>query len=187
MEERWRRQREEEEQKRRNKKEWEKKEKHKSISKTTHTKNKRHNSLWLIDFPPFFFTHKHTQTHTMSQDKTTTTQDVAIVEESGTQRDIEAKREMARRLLIGDGVDKDEAKAVSILEDCVDHGDTDAMVMLAKCCALARGMEHNGERAEALVSDAAQKGNHEACILMGLFNDCKGQERIDLKRLCIFT
>ena len=93
---------------------------------------------------------------------------------------MEAKREMARRLLIGDGVDKDQAKAVSILEDCVAHGDTDAMVMLAKCCALARGMEHNAERAEALVSDAAEKGNHEARILMQLINDWKGKERISL-------
>ena len=92
---------------------------------------------------------------------------------------MEAKREMARRLLIGDGVDKDQAKAVSILEDCVARGDTDAMVMLAKCCALAHGIEHNAERAETLVSDAAQKGNHEAHILMKLINDWKGQEYID--------
>ena len=91
---------------------------------------------------------------------------------------MEAKREMARRLLIGDGVDKDQAKAVSILEDCVAHGDADAMVMLAKCCALARGMEHNAERAEALVSDAAQKGNHEARILMRFINYWKGKESI---------
>ena len=96
---------------------------------------------------------------------------------------MEAKREMARRLLIGDGVDKDQAKAVSILEDCVTHGDTGAMVMLAKCCALAHGMEHNTERAEALVSDAAQKGNHEARLLMQLINDYKGHERIVLKCL----
>ena len=96
---------------------------------------------------------------------------------------MEAKREMARRLLIGDGVDKDEAKAVSILEDCVAHGDVDAMVMLAKCCALAHGIEHNAGRAEALVSDAAEKGNHEARILMRLINDCKGQQSIYLKGL----
>ena len=90
---------------------------------------------------------------------------------------------MARRLLEGDGVDKDEAKAVSLLEDCVAHGDADAMVMLAKCCALARGMEHNAERAEALVSEAAEKGNYEAYILLQLINDFKGKERIYLKCL----
>ena len=99
------------------------------------------------------------------------------------QGDMDAKREMARRLLIGDGVHKDEAKAVSILEDCVARGDTNAMVMLAKCCALARGMKYNAERAEALLSDAAQKGNHEARILTQLINHCKGKERIDLKSL----
>ena len=95
----------------------------------------------------------------------------------------EAKREMARRLLEGDGVDKDEAKAVSLLEDCVAHGDADAMVMLAKCCAIGRGMEHNAERAEALVSEAAEKGNHEARILLQLINDWKGKQRVDLERL----
>ena len=96
---------------------------------------------------------------------------------------MEAKREMARRLLIGDGVDKDEAKAVSILQECVAHGDTDAMMMLAKCCALARGMEHNAKRAEALVSQAAEKGNDEARILMQLVNDWKGNECISFEGL----
>ena len=105
------------------------------------------------------------------------------MDDSATQRDLEAKREMARRLVEGDGVDKDEAKAVSLLEDCVAHGDADAMVMLVKCCALARGMEYNAERAEALVSEAAEKGNHEACFLLQLINDCKGIERIDLTSL----
>ena len=96
---------------------------------------------------------------------------------------MKAKREMAKRLLEGDGVDKDEAKAVSLLEDCVAHGDADAMLVLAKCCALGRDMEHNAERAEALVSEAAEKGNHEARILLQLINDWKGDERIDLERL----
>ena len=96
---------------------------------------------------------------------------------------MKAKRKMARRLLEGDGVDKDEAKAVSLLEDCVAHGDADAMVMLAKCCALARGMEHNAERAETLVSEAAVKGNDEARVLLDIINDWKGRQFIDLKGL----
>ena len=106
-----------------------------------------------------------------------------FLEDSTTQEDMEAKRELARRLLEGDGVDKDEAKAVSLLEDCVAHGDADAMLMLAKCCALARGMEHNAERAEALVSEAAKKGNDEARILLRFINDWKGEECICLKCL----
>ena len=110
-------------------------------------------------------------------------QSVAGLEESATQEDMEAKREMAKRLLEGDGVDKDEAKAVSLLDDCVAHGDTDAMVMLAKCCALGRGMEHNAERAEALVSEAANKGSDEARFLLQLINDWKGNERINLRSL----
>ena len=116
----------------------------------------------------------------MLQNNTTDTEAPAMQEEMA------AKRNMARRLLEGDGVDKDKAKAVSLLEDCVAHGDTDAVVMLAKCCALGRGMEHNAERAVALVSEAAEKGKHEARILLQLINDWKGKEYIDLGclRLC---
>ena len=84
---------------------------------------------------------------------------------------------MAERLLEGDGVDKDEEKAVSLLEECVAHGDTDAMVMLAKCCALGRGTEHDAERAEVLLLDAAEEGNDEARILMQLINDWKGEKQ----------
>ena len=105
------------------------------------------------------------------------------MEEPATQEDMEAKRELARRLVEGDCVDKDEAKAVSLLEDCVAHGDADAMVILARCCALARGMEHNADRAEALVSEAAEKGNDEARVLSQLINRWKGKECIYLERL----
>ena len=108
------------------------------------------------------------------------TQGAAILDVLVTKEEIEAKREMAKRLTFGDGVDKDEAKAVSLLEDCVAHGDADAMVMLAKCCALGLGVDHNAERAEALVSDAAKKGNDEARILLKLINDWKGTERLNL-------
>ena len=101
------------------------------------------------------------------------------MEDSVTQTDTKAKREMARRLMEGDDVDKDEAKAVSFLEDCVAYGDANAMVMLAKCCALGRGMEHNAERAKALLSEAAEKRNHEARFLLQLINDWRGKESID--------
>ena len=119
----------------------------------------------------------------MGQNSTKEAQDAADLEDSATQENMKAKREMAKRLLEGDGVDKDEAKAVSLLEDCVSHGDPDAMVILAKCCALARGMEHDAERAEALVSKAAEKGNDEARILLKLINDWKWEKRISLRGL----
>ena len=101
------------------------------------------------------------------------------MDDSAAQEDMEAKREKARRLMEGDGVDKDKAKAVSLLEDCVAHGDTDAMVMLAKWCALGRGMEHDAEHAEALVSEAAEKGNDEARILLRLIK-WKGKQSTNL-------
>ena len=113
----------------------------------------------------------------------------AILDGLATQEGMMAKREMARRLLEGDGVDKDEAKAVSLLEECVAHGDADAMVMLAKCCVLGLGMGHNAKRAEALVSDAAKKGNHEARFLLQLINDWKGEKRFNLGsvRICFLN
>ena len=96
------------------------------------------------------------------------------------QGDLCAKTEFARRMLKGDGVDKNEAKAVSLLEDCVAHGDADAMLMLAKCCALGCGIKYDAKRAEVLMSEAAKKGNDEALILMKLINDWKGEETVDL-------
>ena len=116
----------------------------------------------------------------MSQNNTTGTQGAATVDDSATQEDLEANRELARRLLEGDGVDKDEAMAVSLLGDCAARGDADAMVMLAKCCALGCEIEQNAELAEALVSDAAENGNDEARFLLRLINDWKGKESIDL-------
>ena len=118
----------------------------------------------------------------MAQSNTTGTQGAASLDESAIQEDMEANRELARRLLEGDGVGKDEAMAVSILGDCAARGDADAMVMLAKCCALGCEIEQNAELAEALVSEAAEKGNHEARILLRLIK-WKGKESIDLKGL----
>ena len=103
--------------------------------------------------------------------------------ESEAKMGVDAKRKMAWRLLKGDGVDKNEAKAVSLLDDCVAHGDADAMVMLARCCALGCGMEHDAERAEALLSEAPKKENDEARILMKLINNWKGKQSIDLESL----
>ena len=99
------------------------------------------------------------------------------------QGDIQAKKEMARRLLEGEGMDKDEGKAVSLLEDCVAHGDAYAMMMLAKCCALGCGTEQSTERAEMLLIDSAKKTNKEALSLIKLINDWKAKERIDLSGL----
>ena len=93
------------------------------------------------------------------------------------------QRELAIRLMEGNGVPQNHPKAVALLEDCVALGDTDAMVMLAKCYALGHGMEHNAERAESLICEAANKGNQEALCLTELINEWKGQQSIDLMRL----
>ena len=99
------------------------------------------------------------------------------------QGDMDAKRELAIRLIEGNGVPQNHPKAVALLEDCVALGDADAMLMLAKCCAFGHGMEHNVERAESLISEAAKKGNREALCLMKLINDWKGKDSIDLSSL----
>ena len=93
-----------------------------------------------------------------------------------TQSRVGTKRKKAKQLMKGDGVEQDEAKAVSLLEDCVAHGDADSMMVLAKCCALGCGMEYNAKRAEALVSEAANKGNAEAQNMMEHITVCKGEE-----------
>ena len=96
------------------------------------------------------------------------------------QGDMDAKRELAIRLMEGNGVPQNHQKAVSLLEDCVALGDADSMLILAKCCALGRGMEKDAERAESLISEAAKKGNHEALSLMKFMNNWKGQKSIPL-------
>ena len=102
------------------------------------------------------------------------------------QGDMDAKRELANRLMEGNGVPQNHPKAVALLEDCVALGDTDAMLILAKYCAFAHGTEYDAERAESLISDAAEKGNHEAVCLMRLINDWKGQKIINLRGLLCF-
>ena len=99
------------------------------------------------------------------------------------QGDMDAKRELAIRLIEGNGVPQNHSKAVALLEDCVALGDTDAMLILAKCCAYGHGMEHDAERAESLISEAANKGNEEALSLMELIKDWKGQKSVDLRGL----
>ena len=99
------------------------------------------------------------------------------------QGDTDAKRELANRLMEGNGVPQNHPKAVALLEDCVALGDVDAMLMLAKCCALGSGIEHNAERAESLISEAANKGNKEALCWMRLIDDWKGKQRINLRGL----
>ena len=99
------------------------------------------------------------------------------------QGDMDAKRELAIRLMEGNGVPQNHPKAVALLEDCVALGDADAMLMLAKCCALGHGMEHNAERAQSLIFEAANKGNKEALSLMKLINEWKGKDSINMSSL----
>lgn len=94
-----------------------------------------------------------------------------------------AKKELAKRLLEGDGVEKNETKAVSLLEECVKEGSSDAMWLLAKCCALGYGTEHDAERAEMLIEKPAVHGNKGARFLMEHALEWKQQNRIDLSGL----
>ena len=99
------------------------------------------------------------------------------------QGDVDAKRELAIRLMEGNGVPQNHPKAVALLEDCVAIGDTEAMLMLAKYCAHGCWMEHNAERAESLICEAAKKRNKEAQCLMKFIKDWKGEEKITLRGL----
>ena len=96
------------------------------------------------------------------------------------QGDMDAKRELAIRLVEGNGVPQNQTIAVALLEDCVTLGGTEAMFMLAKCCAFGHGTERDVERAESLISEAAKKGNEEAQCLMKLISNWKGKDSINL-------
>ena len=99
------------------------------------------------------------------------------------QGDMDAKRELAIRLIEGNGVPQNHPKAVALLEDCVALGDAEAMLILSKCCAFGYGIERNAELAESLISEAANKGNHEALCLMRLINEWKGKDSVTLSCL----
>lgn len=125
--------------------------------------------------------HKHNNNPTPQNKRVE--QDITLLETMASQGVIEAMRELAQRLVEGDGVDKDEARGVSLLEDCVTHGDTVAMVMLAKCCAFGRAMERDAERAEALLFDAAKRGNDEALVLTKYISEWKEEHSVSLTGL----
>ena len=93
-------------------------------------------------------------------------QSVGELEVSVAQRQRGAKREMAKRLMKGEGVPTNFLLSVAYLEDCVADGDADAMLLLAECCALGHGIEQNRRRTEKLVEFAAMKGNDCAKRLM---------------------
>ena len=119
----------------------------------------------------------------MTDKKDVKTQSVDELDVLVAQGDKDAKKELAIRLMEGNGVPQNHPKAVALLEDCVALGDTESMLLLAECCAFGHGMEHNAERAESLICEAANKGNQEAAYLMELLNKWKGQQSINLRGL----
>lgn len=114
--------------------------------------------------------------------KDTNTQSTTDHRDSESQASIEAKKNVAKRLLENRG-EKNEEKAVLLLEECVACNDTDAMVMLAECCALGRGTSQNMKRAEELLSESAMKGNNGAQRLMTVIGKWKGEKNINLSGL----
>ena len=96
------------------------------------------------------------------------------------QGDMDAKRELAIRLMEGNGVPQNHPKAVALLEDCAALGDAETMLMLAKCCAFGHGTGQDTKRAESLICEAANKGNDEAQSLMKLISEWKGKQSLEL-------
>ena len=119
----------------------------------------------------------------MTDKKDLKTQSVDELDVLVAQGDMDAKRELARRLMEGNGVPQNHLKTVALLEYRVSLGDAEAMLMLSKCCTFGHGMEKDVERVESLISEAVEKGNEEAACLMKLIYEWKGQHSIDLKGL----
>ena len=127
---------------------------------------------------------KNTQKSTqMTDKKDVKAQSVDELEALVGQGDMDAKRELAIRLMEGNGVPQNHPKAVALLEDCVALGDAEAMLMLAKCCAFGHGIGQCAERAESLICEAASKGNDEAQSLRKLLSGWKGKYSINLEGL----
>lgn len=119
-----------------------------------------------------------------------------ITDGNDPQGEIDAKRELAKRMMEGNEMEKNKEKAVSLLEECVTLGDAEAMMMLAECCALGRGMKQNVERAKSLISDAAKRGNKDASNLFNYIEywddsqtyfKCFGSLLIDEEFMFVFT
>ena len=119
----------------------------------------------------------------MTDKKDVKTQSVDELEVLVAQGDMDAKRELAIRLMEGNDVPQNHPKAVALLEDCAALGDAAAMLILAKCCAFGHRMEHDAERAESLICEAANKGNDEAQCLMKLINELKEKDSVTLSCL----
>ena len=139
-------------------------------------------SFFLIDC--FFFcvcVHSERRTSAMFWRKKSLRElSEAELEKTAAKRHLGAKKELARRLMKGEGVEKNEVKAVSFLEDCATLGDADAMLMLAKCYVFGRGREQNVKRAMVLVSDSAKNKNEEALSLMELANNWNDKNVMDM-------
>ena len=111
------------------------------------------------------------------------TQSATVLERPAPKGGKETKKALAKRLLEGDGVEKNEEQAVSLLEECVARGDAVSMLTLARCCAFGRGTRQDAMRAEELLSGAAAKGNKEAQSFLELIHEWKGLDEVDLKGL----
>ena len=123
----------------------------------------------------------------MPAKKRARTESIEKLEELAAHGDIQAKKELARRLIEGEGVEKNEEKAVSLLEPCATHGDADAMLMLANCCVYGDGIEQDTERAETLFRESAKRGNKDAISLVELIDIWKGCKEIDFTCLSFFS
>lgn len=110
-------------------------------------------------------------------------QALSVLERLVARGDVEAKIELARRLLKGKGVEKDETKGVAILEECAALGWAKATFMLATCCIFGHGTERNLKRAKTLITDAAEKGLSDAKTLNRFIKEWDGRESVKLERL----
>ena len=110
-------------------------------------------------------------------------QTLAVLERSVARGDIEAKIELARRLLKGKGVDKDETKGAAVLEECAALGCAKAIFMLATCCIFGHGTERNLKRAKTLITDAAEKGLSDAKTLNRFIKEWDGRESVEMECL----
>jgi|GEM_PF-5446218 len=98
------------------------------------------------------------------------------------QGDVDALNEIGNMYFDGQGVEKDDKKALEYYTKAAEKGDTDALINIGVMYANGQGVEKDDKKAFEYLTKAAEKGNANALINIGwMYSDGKGVEKDDKK------
>lgn len=90
-----------------------------------------------------------------------------------------AQLAVAQKYLAGDGVEKDDAKAVYWLQKASDGGVSGAQFLLAEMCATGRGLKENLEQAVFWYQEAARNGEKKSFVKLAELFGQQGSAQAD--------